>query len=120
MAVGAVSADDASLVHAVRSSLSEEVERRPDLQIAEMGRAQYLVQVRVGRLERRATADGVAVHCELSMIVSDANGSVRFVLEGSASTTGSMDEDRLTRAVVAAAVRGALRPFPLLSDRPHV
>lgn len=98
---------------ALESAIETELASRHDLRLApDARRARYVVRGSVVQLERRQVSDGLEVRCEVSLIVADARGgSVRAMLSGRAGARGVDDADRLARAALEAAVRGALRPL---------
>lgn len=97
---------------ALESSITRAISSRRDVRLAtDERRARWVVRGSVVQLDRRDVADGIEVRCAVSLIVSDARGSVRAMLEGRAGARGVDDPERLAQAALDGAVRGALRPL---------
>jgi len=107
----AVAAGDSQLSAALSAAMASELERRSDVRLARGRRdARYVMRGSVVQLEERNVSDGLEVRCAVSIVVADAHGgSVRALLFGRAGARGVDDRERLTRAALYAAVRGALR-----------
>lgn len=114
IAVGETAAREGGpeIAGALGDALSTEIAARRDIRLAaDARRARWVVRGSVVQLQEREVADGIEVRCEVSLIVADARGSVRAMLQGRAGARGIDDPDRLARAALRAAVRGALRPL---------
>ncbi|UJR81549.1 hypothetical protein [Sandaracinus amylolyticus] len=115
IAVGETAAREGgpAIAGALGDALSEEIAARRDVRLTEdTRRARWVVRGSVVQLDEHAVADGLEVRCEVSLIVADARGgSVRAMLQGRAGARGVDDPERLARAALQAAVRGALRPI---------
>lgn len=97
---------------ALRDALSQELDELGGVRLASASAARYVVHGSVTRLERTTVPDGIEVHAEVSLIVSErSRGTVRMMLSGRAGARGG-DPLRLEEVAVQAAVRGALRPLP--------
>ncbi len=110
VAVGETAAlvDAAVLVPELRDALSAEVSMNPRLRLSAPGAASVVLRGSITRLERTAMGARSHVRCEISLIVADRRGgSVRAMLRGRASAQGTPGRS-LDRAVIRAAVRGAL------------
>ena len=118
IAVGetAATAGGPEMAGALEDALSTEIASRRDVRLTEDARrARWVVRGSVVQLEEHEVADGLEVRCEVSLIVADARGgSVRAMLQGRAGARGVDDPERLARAALQAAVRGALRPIATL------
>ena len=96
----------------LRDALSRELLELGGVRVASRDRARWVVHGSVTRLERHDVPGGVEVQCEVSLVLADrSSGNVRAMLNGRAGARGG-NIDRLERAAVQAAVRGALRPLP--------
>jgi hypothetical protein len=103
--VGARSAE------ALSETLQAELAARTDIELATNVRAQIVVGGAVVSFERTTRGDQIEIHCEVSLIVSDARGgAIRAMLRGRGGARGS-DATQLSRDALRAAVRGALRPL---------
>lgn len=98
---------------ALGAAIERSLADRGDVRLAsDPRRARYVLRGSVVQLERVAVNDGVEVRCAVSLIVADARGgTVRALLSGRAGARGVDDPERLARAALEAAVRGALRPL---------
>jgi len=103
--VGARSAE------ALSQTLATELAARADVELATGIRAQIVVGGAVVAFERTSRGDQIEIHCEVSLIVSDARGgAIRAMLRGRGGARGS-NPAQLSRDALRAAVRGALRPL---------
>jgi hypothetical protein len=108
--MGATSGGPAA-ADALKNALQRALADRRDVRLApDPRRARYVVSGSVVQLEQRNVSDGLEVRCAVSLVVANAHGgAVRAFLSGRAGARGVDDPDRLTRAALEAAIRGALR-----------
>ncbi len=110
VAVGETAAlvDAARLVPELRDALAAEVSMNPRLRLSAPSAARVVVRGSITRLERTSIGARGHVRCEISLVVAERRaGTVRALLRGQASAQGAPGE-ALDRAVIRAAVRGAL------------
>lgn len=113
VAVGdtAAPSNDARTAGALHDALAHELPLASHVRLATGHDARWVVRGAVTQLSRDEVADGLEVHCAVSLIVADARGgTVRVLLHGHASARGD-DGDALAELALHAAVRSALRPL---------
>jgi hypothetical protein len=113
VAVGETAAlvEATALAPELRAALADELAHHPELRLSPMGSANLVVRGSITRLERSRAGDHGQVRCEVSLIVAERRGgAVRAMVSGRASGQGTLGV-ALDRAVIHAAVRGALRPL---------
>lgn len=113
VAVGETAAlpEAGSLVPELREALSAEMSMNPRLRLSAPRAARLVIRGSITRLERSSVDGRGQVRCEISLVVAERRaGTVRALLRGQARAQGTPGE-ALDRAVVRAAVRGALGRF---------
>jgi hypothetical protein len=91
-------------------ALSDALGSQRELELTSVRGADLVVRGSIVRWERRNVGGSLEVRCEVSLIVSDAGGSIRAMLRGRGGARGGTDA-RLSEDALRAAVRGALRPL---------
>ena len=113
VAVGdtAAPSNDVATAGALHDAITRELPLTSNIRLATGHDARWVVRGAVTQLSRDTVADGLEVHCAVSLVVADARGgAVRVLLHGRASARGD-DGDALTDLALSAAVRSALRPL---------
>lgn len=113
IAVGAVAASDGdrATARALSRELARAIEQQPDVDLTPRRRAELVLRGSVVRMTRARVDGGLEVRCEVSVIVTDGEGSIRAMLRGRGGARGGGDPARLSADALRAAVRGALRPL---------
>ncbi len=97
-----------SLDRAIHDALGSQA----DLQVTETRRAHLVLRGSIVRWDARSVRGEHEVHCEVSLIVSEARGgAIRAMLRGRAGARGGGDLEHVSQDALRAAVRGALRPL---------
>lgn len=119
IAVGEVGSNDGDRASAAALSreLARAIEQHPDADLAPRRRAQLVLRGSVVRMTRARVGDGIEVRCEVSVIVTNADGDIRAMLRGRGGARGGGDPARLSSDALRAAVRGALRPLAVHGAR---
>jgi hypothetical protein len=73
--------------------------------------ARYVVTGSIVEWSNRAIGADHEIRCGVSIIVTDAHGSVRAMLSGRAGARGEGNPDQLAERALLAATRSALRPL---------
>lgn len=92
---------------AIDQALTLELERS-GAQVTTSSRAEFIVTGAVTRFEVERSPRRLSLECEVSLVVSDRRGNVRFLLNGRAAGRGA-PRSQLRASVLRAAVRGAIR-----------
>lgn len=116
VAVGELRAEGAAQSDAFSRAIGDALGSHPELEVSSARRADLVVRGSIVRWERRNVGGALEVRCEVSIIVSDAGGSIRAMLRGRGGARGG-SEDRLSEDALRAAVRGALRPLASQGQR---
>ena len=116
LAIGDLGSPSAGMP-AIDNALDAEL-RRSGARLTSASRAEYIVTGAVTRFDVERSARRLSLECEVSLVVSDRRGNVRFLLSGRAAGRGA-PRARLRASVVRAAVRGAIRNLSAGVDAPH-
>jgi hypothetical protein len=92
---------------AIDQALTLELQRS-GARVTTSSRAEFILTGAVTRFEVDRSAHRVSLECEVSLVVSDREGNVRFLLNGRAAGRGA-PRSQLRASVLRAAVRGAIR-----------
>lgn len=92
---------------AIGEALSLELQRS-GARVTTSSRAEFVVTGAVTRFDVDRSPRRLSLECEVSLVVSDRRGNVRFLLNGRASGRGA-PRSQMRASVVRAAVRGAIR-----------